>query len=124
MITVLLIVGIGFAVLLADKLGRIRLQIIGFVGCAVGLLLASVSVDVSGGLKTILIFAGFMLFNFMTNLGPNAQTYLLAGEVFPTAIRGKGQALQPPLPRSAPSRLRSCSPSCWSPSAPGCCFTV
>jgi nitrate/nitrite transporter NarK len=31
-----------------------------------------------------------MLFNFMTNLGPNAQTYLLAGEVFPTAIRGKG----------------------------------
>ena len=33
---------------------------------------------------------GFMLFNFMTNVGPNAQTYLLAGEVFPTAIRGKG----------------------------------
>jgi nitrate/nitrite transporter NarK len=31
-----------------------------------------------------------MLFNFMTNLGPNAQTYLLAGEVFPTRIRGKG----------------------------------
>jgi MFS family permease len=31
-----------------------------------------------------------MLFNFMTNLGPNAQTYLLAGEVFPTSIRGKG----------------------------------
>jgi MFS transporter, putative metabolite transport protein len=31
-----------------------------------------------------------MLFNFMTNLGPNSQTYLLAGEVFPTAIRGKG----------------------------------
>jgi phosphate transport system substrate-binding protein len=31
-----------------------------------------------------------LLFNFMTNLGPNAQTYLLAGEVFPTAIRGKG----------------------------------
>ncbi|MGC2402661.1 MAG: MFS transporter [Acidobacteriaceae bacterium] len=90
MITVLLIVGIVFAVLLADKLGRIKLQIIGFVGCAVGLVLASLSVDVSGGLKIILIFSGFMLFNFMTNLGPNAQTYLLAGEVFPTAIRGKG----------------------------------
>src|ERR1700733_6906742 len=90
MITLLLIVGILFAVLLADKLGRIRLQIIGFIGCAVGLVLASLSVDVSGGMKTILIFSGFMLFNFMTNLGPNAQTYLLAGEVFPTAIRGKG----------------------------------
>ena len=31
-----------------------------------------------------------MLFNFMTNLGPNSQTYLLAGEVFPTSIRAKG----------------------------------
>ena len=40
--------------------------------------------------QTTLIFVGFMLFNFMTNLGPNAQTYLLAGEVFPTAIRGTG----------------------------------
>ncbi|MEZ5890751.1 MAG: MFS transporter [Xanthobacteraceae bacterium] len=41
-------------------------------------------------MKMLLIFVGFMLFNFMTNMGPNAQTYLLAGEVFPTAIRGKG----------------------------------
>jgi nitrate/nitrite transporter NarK len=31
-----------------------------------------------------------MLFNFMTNLGPNAMTYLIAGEVFPTRIRGLG----------------------------------
>ena len=31
-----------------------------------------------------------MLFAFMTNLGPNAQTYSLAGEVFPTSIRGTG----------------------------------
>jgi len=37
-----------------------------------------------------LLFSGFLLFNFMTNLGPNAQTYLIAGEVFPTRIRGRG----------------------------------
>jgi nitrate/nitrite transporter NarK len=90
MITLLLIIGIVFAVMLADKLGRIRPQIIGFIGCAVGLFIASLSVDFTGSLKITLIFAGFMLFNFMTNLGPNAQTYLLAGEVFPTAIRGAG----------------------------------
>ncbi len=41
-------------------------------------------------MRTLLLFGGFMVFNFMTNLGPNAQTYLLAGEVFPTNIRGKG----------------------------------
>jgi MFS transporter, putative metabolite transport protein len=90
MITMLLLVGICFAVLLADKLGRIRLQILGFIGCAIGLFLASLSTDLGSALKLPLIFSGFMLFNFMTNLGPNAQTYLLAGEVFPTAIRGKG----------------------------------
>ena len=89
LVTVLLIVGIAFAVVLADRLGRIRLQIGGFLGCAVGLLLASLSTDFPD-LKIFLIFAGFMLFNFMTNIGPNAQTYLLAGEVFPTAIRGSG----------------------------------
>src|SRR6202453_2760911 len=90
LITTLLIVGIIFAVMLADVVGRIWLQVLGFIGCAAGLFLASLSANFTGGAKTLMIFAGFMLFNFMTNLGPNAQTYLLAGEVFPTAIRGKG----------------------------------
>jgi hypothetical protein len=64
--------------------------VVGFIGCAIGLLVASVSFNASGGAQVLLVFAGFMLFNFMTNLGPNAQTYLLAGEVFPTGIRGTG----------------------------------
>jgi MFS family permease len=90
MIDVLLIVGIICAVLLADRVGRIRLQVFGFVGCAAGLLLASVSASYTGRTHMALIFAGFMLFNLMTNVGPNAQTYLLAGEVFPTQVRGMG----------------------------------
>ena len=90
LITALLILGILFAVMLADIVGRIALQVWGFIGCAAGLFLASLSGFFADGQQLLLIFAGFMLFNFMTNLGPNAQTYLLAGEVFPTAIRGKG----------------------------------
>ncbi len=88
--TSMLIVGIAFAIALSDKLGRIRLQIFGFLGCAVGLAIASFSIGESESLQLILIFTGVMLFNFMTNLGPNAQTYLLAGEVFPTEVRGMG----------------------------------
>jgi putative MFS transporter len=88
MLDVLLIVGIVAAILLVERAGRIKLQIFGFIGCAVGLGLAALSLV--GGHNMPLLFAGFMLFNFMTNLGPNAQTYLLAGEVFPTAIRGYG----------------------------------
>lgn len=87
---VLLIVGIVCAVFLVDKIGRIRLQIFGFLGCAVGLLLAALSLQPDGSTNLFLIFAGFMIFNFMTNIGPNAMTYLLAGEVFPTKVRGKG----------------------------------
>jgi MFS family permease len=90
LIDLLLIAGIVCAVLLADRLGRIRLQVFGFTGCAAGLLVASFSANTTGAAQTSLIFLGFMLFNFMTNLGPNAQTYLLAGEVFPTPIRGMG----------------------------------
>jgi MFS family permease len=89
MLDVLLILGILCAIMLVERAGRIRLQIIGFFGCAAGLGLAALSL-VGGGHDMPLLFAGFMLFNFMTNLGPNAQTYLLAGEVFPTAIRGYG----------------------------------
>ena len=88
--TSLLIVGIAVAIGLSDKLGRIRLQIFGFLGCAVGLAIATLSIDATGAMKIYLIMGGVMFFNFMTNLGPNAQTYLLAGEVFPTEVRGMG----------------------------------
>ena len=90
LLDVLLIVGILAAVLLTDRVGRIRLQIIGFIGCAAGLGLATLSLQAAEPARTVLLFGGFMLFNFMTNVGPNAQTYLLAGEVFPTEVRGKG----------------------------------
>ncbi len=89
-IDLLLVVGIVAAVILADKVGRITLQIFGFVGCALGLFIASCSAYATGPVKFALIFAGFILFNFMTNLGPNAMTYLIAGEVFPTRFRGIG----------------------------------
>jgi MFS transporter, putative metabolite transport protein len=90
LLDVLLVVGIIAAILLCERAGRIRLQIIGFIGCAVGLGLAAISTNLTGSSEMVLLFAGFMLFNFMTNMGPNAQTYLLAGEVFPTHIRGYG----------------------------------
>jgi MFS transporter, putative metabolite transport protein len=87
---ILLLVGIVTAVLLVDRVGRIPLQVIGFLGCAVGLFIAAQSVSYDGSTKMLLIFAGFILFNFMTDLGPNAEAYLISGEVFPTAVRGKG----------------------------------
>lgn len=86
-----LLLGIGGAILLTDLWGRIPLQIGGFLGCATGLLLAAGGVALGPGRTGLLL--GLLLFQVMTNLGPNAQTYLLAGELFPTRLRGLGAGL-------------------------------
>jgi MFS family permease len=88
----LFVAGIGLAIVLVDRLGRIRLQVAGFAGCAAGLALAAWGC--SGAVQApSLVIAGVGLFLFMTNAGPNATTYLLAGEVFPIAQRGQGAGL-------------------------------
>jgi MFS family permease len=92
-IDTLLLAGIVIAILLVNKYGRIRLQIVGFLGCAAGLAIAALSTALDGWLQLALVFGGFMLFNLMTNMGPNSMTYLLAGEVFPTKLRGTGAGL-------------------------------
>jgi len=91
-IDLFLLIGFLTSIPLVDRIGRIPLQIVGFMGCAVGLLIASLSADLPDDheLTMYFIFGGFIIFNFMTNLGPNAMTYVLAGEVFPTEIRGMG----------------------------------
>lgn len=37
--------------------------------------------------------AGFAIFNLMVNAGPNATTYLLPAELFPTELRASGHGL-------------------------------
>ncbi len=50
-IDLLLLAGMVAAVLLSDRVGRIPHQMLGFLGCAVGLLVAAFSVDYSGGMQ-------------------------------------------------------------------------
>lgn len=88
-VNVFLVVGFLLAVLLVDRVGRIPLQIVGFVGMAVGLCILSFA----GTTHMALLFIGFILFNLMMNLGPNSTTFLLSGEVFPAAIRASGAGL-------------------------------
>lgn len=90
LIDLMLVVGIVAAIAFVNKFGSIKLQVVGFIGCALGLAIAASSTFFDGATRIALIFAGFMTFNFSTNMGPNAQTYLLAGEVFATKVRGMG----------------------------------
>lgn len=86
-----LLLGIVCAIALADRCGRIPLQIIGFLGCALGLMAAAITS--SSPQRPGAFLLALLLVQFMTNLGPNAQTYLLAGELFPTPLRGLGAGL-------------------------------
>ncbi|MEL6814579.1 MAG: MFS transporter [Cyanobacteria bacterium J06598_3] len=88
LVNVFLVVGFLGAVLSINRVGRIRLQMVGFLGMALGLWVLS-----SSGDSLVLLFTGFIVFNFMMNLGPNSTTFLLSGEVFPPAIRASGAGL-------------------------------
>mgnify|MGYP006272563841 FL=1 len=87
-----LILGFICAIVLVEKLGRIRLQIIGFLGMAVGLGILAASGMLPAGSRgeILLVLVGFLVFNFMMNAGPNSTTFLLSGKVFPTSIRATG----------------------------------
>lgn len=92
LVDICLIVGFVLAILLVERVGRIQLQIVGFLGMAVGLaiLAASGLVSLEPGWAIALVFIGFFIFNLMMNAGPNATTFLLSGEVFPIPIRASG----------------------------------
>jgi MFS family permease len=87
-VNVFLVVGFLLAIASINRIGRIPLQMTGFVGMAAGLCLLSFSES-----SLVWLFAGFILFNLMMNLGPNSTTFLLSGELFPSAIRASGAGL-------------------------------
>jgi MFS family permease len=91
-VDMLLVVGFMLAIVLVRYLSRVTLQIAGFLGMALGLLMVAASslYTAASASQMGLIFGGFMVFNLFMNMGPNATTYLLSGETFPTPIRATG----------------------------------
>jgi MFS transporter, putative metabolite transport protein len=82
---------IGFLVGLwtVPRFGRIHMQVIGFAGMTLGMLILAFAVLAGGGAASHvpIVFAGFILFNMAMNAGPNATTFSLAPELFPTSVR-------------------------------------
>lgn len=84
---IFLIFGFALNIWLVEKRGRIQLQILGFIGMTIGTGLIAIFGRNGGDLAIIL---GFSMFNLMVNFGPNATTFLLPVEVFPTRLRATG----------------------------------
>lgn len=89
---VFLVVGFVLAIVLVDRVGRIRLQLVGFAVMTIALCLLAVADQLPGGGNTHLplVFVGFALFNTFMNLGPNSTTFTLPAEVFPADVRAAG----------------------------------
>lgn len=83
-----LVVGFVANILLVERAGRMRLQWLGFIGMAIGTTI--IAATSQSGHATTLVIVGFVVFNLAVNLGPNATTYLIPAEVFPTRLRTTG----------------------------------
>jgi MFS family permease len=89
---VFLVFGFIAAIALVDRVGRIPLQLVGFAVMAVALSILAIaeSLDGGGDAHLWMVIVGFALFNFFMNMGPNATTFALPAEVFPSDIRAAG----------------------------------
>lgn len=82
-----LVIGFVLTILFVRRIGQVRLQVIGFLGMTLGLgILAATGKEGSAAL----IILGFVVFNLMVNFGPNATTYMLPAQLFPTRLRATG----------------------------------
>ena len=88
-IDVFLLLGFLLGLWAVPRFGRIHMQIVGFAGMTIGMLVLLIpQITVGGAAAHVpLVFAGFILFNLAMNAGPNATTFALAPELFSTGIR-------------------------------------
>jgi len=87
-IDLFLLFGFLLGVWMVPRFGRIRMQVIGFAGMAMGMLVLMAAIGLTNSSLNIpLVFAGFILFNLLMNAGPNSATFTLAPILFPTQLR-------------------------------------
>ena len=76
-----------------DKVGRRPLALWGYAGMAVFMLVAAAGVAwLTGTPKTVVVMVGFSIFIASFAMGVGGTGWLLQGEVFPTAVRGRAAA--------------------------------
>ncbi len=89
LVDLFLLVGFAVGIWAVPRFGRIPMQVTGFAGMAIGMLLLMLAVLADDGPRAhlLLVILGFVIFNFAMNAGPNATTFTLAPVLFPTGIR-------------------------------------
>ncbi|APZ42442.1 MFS transporter [Acidihalobacter ferrooxydans] len=91
-VDIFLLLGSLASIWAVPRFGRIHMQLTGFVGMALGmgLLVFSTLGHASTPDYALLIFLGFVLYNLFMTVGPNATTFILPTEMYPTQVRATG----------------------------------
>jgi PHS family inorganic phosphate transporter-like MFS transporter len=79
--------GYWVTVFLVDSWGRKKIQLMGFTALTVLFLVLGIFFNQIKDTSTTLFVILYTLANFFTNFGPNATTFIIPGEVFPTRYR-------------------------------------
>jgi MFS transporter, SP family, arabinose:H+ symporter len=88
------VVATYFAFRWIDKVGRRPLAMFGYAGMTVFILLAAAGVAFLTDLpKTVVVMVGFSFFITSFAIGVGGTGWLIQGEVFPTAVRGRAAAI-------------------------------
>jgi sugar porter (SP) family MFS transporter len=88
------VVATFFAFRYIDKVGRRKLAIGGYIGMAIFILVAAYGVAYLTGLPRVwVIMVGFSFFITSFAIGVGGTGWLIQGEVFPTAVRGRAAAI-------------------------------
>jgi SP family arabinose:H+ symporter-like MFS transporter len=88
------VVATFFAFRYIDRIGRRKLAIAGFAGMAVFILVAAAGVAfLTGAPRITVLIVGFSFFITSFAIGVGGTGWLIQGEVFPTAVRGRAAAV-------------------------------
>lgn len=90
-INLFILPGFALGLFLVNRWYHVRIQVWGFVLCAVGLILLLVAYKFH--LPIWLAVAGFMMFELFLNAGPHLMTFIIPSQIYPVADRGEGAGL-------------------------------
>ncbi|CAG8456340.1 15024_t:CDS:2 [Cetraspora pellucida] len=85
--------GYWFTVFLVDKWGRIKIQLMGFIALTILFLVLGIAYHQILRFSLPLFIVIFTLCQLFQNFGPNATTFIIPGEVFPTRYRSTGHGI-------------------------------
>ncbi|KAK9693787.1 hypothetical protein K7432_013737 [Basidiobolus ranarum] len=85
--------GYWFTVFLIERMGRIKIQLMGFMMLTIIFVILSAGFNKIRDTALALFIALFTLAQFFFNFGPNTTTFVLPSEVFPTRFRSTAHGI-------------------------------